>query len=109
MSVPVLRFVEFSENWKSIHLGDLTTTLTSGSRDWAQHYSITGSKFIRMTNLSRDGIQLKLDDLKFVNVKSDSADGKRTSLVHGDILISITAELGKIGAAPATLKRTIWR
>ena len=100
MSVPVLRFVEFSENWKSIHLGDLTTTLTSGSRDWAQHYSITGSKFIRMTNLSRDGIQLKLDDLKFVNVKSDSADGKRTSLVHGDILISITAELGKIGWIP---------
>lgn len=100
MSVPQLRFKEFSGDWKSLHLGNITTTLTSGSRDWAQHYSNAGSKFIRMTNLSRDGIHLKLDDLKFVNIESDSADGRRTSLVHGDILISITAELGKIGWVP---------
>lgn len=56
-----------------------------------------------MTNLSRDGIQLKLDDLKFVDIESNSADGKRTSLAHGDILISITAELGKIGWIPPDL------
>lgn len=100
MNVPRLRFKEFNGEWKSLHLGQITETITSGSRNWAQYYSKNGSKFIRMTNLSRDGIQLKLDDLKFVNIKSNSIDGNRTSLAHGDILISITAELGKIGWIP---------
>jgi type I restriction enzyme S subunit len=86
--------------WINTHLGNIAKTVTSGSRDWAQYYSEQGSKFIRMTNLPRDGIHLKLNDLKFVNVTSDSADGVRTSLNAGDILISITAELGKIGWVP---------
>jgi type I restriction enzyme S subunit len=88
------------DSWRSISLGDITSLVTSGSRDWAKHYSDSGSKFIRMTNLPRDGIYLKLNDMKYVDVKSNSADGKRTSLIHGDILISITAELGKIGWIP---------
>jgi type I restriction enzyme, S subunit len=100
MIEPRLRFKEFSGGWDSIPLGKITETITSGSRDWAQYYSKDGSKFIRMTNLSRDGINLKLDDLKFVNIKSNSTDGNRTSLIQGDILISITAELGKIGWIP---------
>ena len=85
------------EGWESKKLGNISSLVTSGSRDWAQFYSDTGSKFIRMTNLRRDSIYLKMDDLKFVDVNSDSTDGKRTSLQAGDILISITAELGKIG------------
>jgi type I restriction enzyme S subunit len=88
------------EGWETKKLGKLAKTVTSGSRDWAQYYAESGSKFIRMTNLRRDGIQLKLDDLKYVNVSNDSADGKRTALQNGDILISITAELGKIGWIP---------
>lgn len=88
------------EGWSHTKLGKLAATVTSGSRDWAQYYSDSGAKFIRMTNLRRDGIDLKLDDLKYVNVKSESADGRRTQLEHGDILISITAELGKIGWIP---------
>lgn len=85
------------DEWKRIRLNDIAITVTSGSRDWAQYYSETGSRFIRMTNLPRSGIHLKLDNMKYVDVRSDSADGKRTSLRAGDILISITAELGKIG------------
>ena len=100
-NVPKLRFKAFSGEWQAKKLGEVTKTITSGSRDWAQYYADAGSKFIRMTNLSRDGIHLKLDDLKFVDVNSLSADGKRTSLVSGDVLISITAELGKIGWIPS--------
>ncbi|MDO9810752.1 restriction endonuclease subunit S [Glaesserella parasuis] len=81
-------------------LRDIAITVTSGSRNWAQYYSDTGAKFIRMTNLNRNGITLLLDDLKFVNIQSNSADGKRTSLQANDILISITTELGKIGFIP---------
>lgn len=86
--------------WSEIKLGKLTTTVTSGSRDWAQYYAESGSKFIRMTNLNRDGIYLLLDDLKFVSITSISSDGRRTALQAGDILCSITAELGKIGWIP---------
>ena len=85
------------EGWKHIRLSEICTTVTSGSRDWAQYYADDGAKFIRMTNLRRESIWLDLSDLKFVDIQSDSADGKRTSLRAGDILISITAELGKIG------------
>ena len=101
MSVPKLRFKEFSGDWEEKNLGEMTDTITSGSRDWAKYYSDSGCKFIRMTNLNRDGIQLKLDDLRFVDIKSSSSDGERTSLVQGDILMSITAELGKIGWIPS--------
>lgn len=101
---PLIRFKEFAhKNWPSISIGKLATKLTSGSRDWAKYYSSEGSLFIRMTNLPRRGINLKLDDLKYVDVTSNSADGKRTSLEAGDILMSITAELGKIGWVPEGL------
>ena len=85
------------DGWEETRLDKLSEKVTSGSRDWAKYYSDSGSKFIRMTNLVRGGIYLNLDDLRFVDVQSDSSDGKRTSLQYGDILISITAELGKIG------------
>lgn len=91
---------KLKDGWESVRLGDIAITVTSGSRDWAQYYSDTGAKFIRMTNLNRNGITLLVDDLKFVNIQSNSADGKRTSLQANDILISITAELGKIGFIP---------
>lgn len=83
--------------WQRTRLNELCLTVTSGSRDWAKYYAEKGSKFIRMTNLQRENIHLNLTDLKYVDIQSDSSDGKRTSLVSGDILMSITAELGKIG------------
>lgn len=100
MITPKLRFSEFNSGWKNVTLGSLSKLVTSGSRDWAQHYSAMGSKFIRMTNLSRDQIDLLLDDMRYVDVSSNSSDGRRTSLISGDILMSITAELGKIGVIP---------
>jgi len=50
-----------------------------------------------MTNLPREGIRLSLSDLRFVKLPDDSSEGQRTSVRQGDVLISITAELGKIG------------
>ncbi|MCH9103685.1 restriction endonuclease subunit S [Legionella pneumophila serogroup 1] len=88
------------KDWDSILLGRISSVVTSGSRDWAKYYSTFGSKFIRMTNLNRNGIDLLLNDLRYVSINSESNDGKRTSLQYGDILISITAELGKIGWVP---------
>jgi len=78
-------------------LGEVSSLITSGSRGWADFYSETGALFLRMTNLPKDGICLLLHDNKFVTLPSSSSEGKRTNVQKNDILISITAELGKIG------------
>jgi len=100
MGCAVKEGVMVPKGWQKVRLGNIAKKVTSGSRGWAQYYATSGSKFIRMTNLSRDGIHLLLDDLRYVRVPSNSSDGKRTALEAGDILISITAELGKIGLTP---------
>ena len=82
---------------KSVSLGDVSTVITSGSRGWARYYASDGSPFIRMANLRRDGIALNLEDLRYVSLPENSVEAKRTKLKKNDILISITAELGKIG------------
>ena len=100
---PKLRFKEFDGDWLKTTIGAKSEIVTSGSRDWAQYYSDSGDKFIRMTNLVRNGINLDLSDLRFVQLPVGSNEGKRTSLEKGDILISITAELGKLGWIPEGL------
>ena len=90
-------------NWKTLKLGDIATLITSGSRGWAAYYADEGAKFIRMTNLPRHGINMKLDDMKYVKLPANNSEGSRTRLQEGDVLISITAELGKIGYVPADL------
>ena len=86
-----------TEAMKSVSLGDVSTVITSGSRGWARYYASDGSPFIRMTNLRRDGIALDLEDLRYVSLPENSVEAKRTRLKKNDILVSITAELGKIG------------
>ncbi|MBD1549595.1 restriction endonuclease subunit S [Roseibium aggregatum] len=85
------------DRWESEQLGALTSLITSGSRGWGEFYSDNGNPFIRMTNLPREGIRLALSDLRFVKLPGGSSEGQRTQIRKGDILISITAELGKIG------------
>ena len=84
------------EDWHVQELADLKPFITSGSRGWADYYSNHGSAFIRITNMSRDSIYLDLDDLKLVNLPPDSTEGVRTQLQDGDLLVSITADIGII-------------
>ena len=78
-------------------ISQISELITSGSRGWAAYYADSGALFLRMTNLPKDGIKLLLDDKKYVQLPEGSNEGKRTAVRDGDILISITAELGKIG------------
>ena len=86
-------------NWKWVRLGDLVIDITSGSRDWAKYYSETGALFLRMGNLSKNSFNLRLDNLQYVNVP-DNSEGKRTRLQAGDLLFSITADIGNLGLIP---------
>lgn len=85
------------EDWTLKKIGDLSPFITSGSRGWARYYSDRGSLFIRITNLSRESIYLDLEDLRFVNLQTSDSEASRTQLQDGDVLISITADIGIVG------------
>lgn len=85
------------QEWTSIPIVELTPFLTSGSRGWAKYYSRTGSLFIRISNLQKDSINLDLSNRKHVHLSGQTKEGIRTKLEIGDILISITADLGLVG------------
>ena len=85
------------EDWNFDTLGSLDPYVTSGSRGWAQYYSKFGDAFIRITNLDRASIDIDLSDLKHVLIPDGDSEGQRTELRNGDILISITADIGIIG------------
>ena len=84
------------EDWVPSVLGGAKHFLTSGSRGWSQYYSNSGDLFVRITNLSCESIRLDYTDCCFVKLPSGSSEGTRTRLNVGDILISITADLGII-------------
>ena len=85
------------EDWEVKQIGDLEPFVTSGSRGWAAFYSEHGSPFIRITNLSRTCIYPDLEDLRFVNLAGNDSEAARTQLHDGDVLISITADIGIVG------------
>lgn len=90
---------DIPESWKWVRLGFLTELITSGSRDWAKYYSETGDIFLRMGNLSRNSFNLRLDKIQRVTLPKN-AEGTRTSLHAGDLLFSITGEVGTLGLIP---------
>ena len=90
---------EIPEGWKWVRLGELVIDITSGSREWAKYYSNHGALFLRMGNLSKDSFHLRLNNLQYVNVP-DNSEGKRIRLQPGDLLFSITADIGNLGLIP---------
>lgn len=85
--------------WEVGRLGEISNLVTSGSRGWARFYSAEGAVFLRIGNLTREHINFRLDDVMYVNVP-ESSEGKRTAVQEGDLLISITADLGIIAVVP---------
>lgn len=57
---------ELPEGWIWCRLGDITSLITSGSRDWAKFYSSKGAIFLRMGNLSKHTYQLRLKSIQHV-------------------------------------------
>ena len=85
------------KDWDVVHLDDNLTFITSGSRGWAEHYSDEGDIFLRIQNVGKN--QLLLDDITYVRAP-DTAESKRTRVQSGDLLISITADLGRTAVIP---------
>ena len=86
-------------SWSVKRLRYCAGMVTSGSRGWAEFFSESGPLFLRITNLDRESICLKLDDIQRVE-PPDGAEGARTLTKAGDLLISITADLGSVAVIP---------
>ena len=83
--------------WPIRELGDLLEFLTSGSRGWAQYYADEGYLFIRIQNVRDD--ELNLEDVTYVNAP-EGAESERTRVQPRDVLLSITADLGRTAVVP---------
>lgn len=86
-----------SSQWPIATLGERLDFLTSGSRGWAKYYSEHGVKFIRIQNVRTD--YFDDTDMAFVQAP-DSAESRRTKVQPGDVLLSITADLGRTAVVP---------
>ncbi|MEP1080138.1 restriction endonuclease subunit S [Leptolyngbya sp. PL-A3] len=73
--------------------------ITSGSRGWAQYYADSGVAFLRMGNLNHASITIDLTDIQRVRLPQ-GVEGTRSRVQKGDILLSITADIGMIGLVP---------
>lgn len=86
------------KNSKIELLGNHISYLTSGSRGWAKYYSTSGAKFLRIQNIG--GCNIRTDNMIYVNAPK-SAEAERTIVKEGDLIISITADLGRASVVPS--------
>jgi type I restriction enzyme S subunit len=87
------------DSWTWVVLGQITNLITSGSRDWAKHFSNSGAIFVRMGNLAKGDYRLRLDSIQHVSPPA-GGEGTRTRLETWDVLVSITGDVGMLGLIP---------
>ena len=83
-----------SKQLPSRKLGALIDFITSGSRGWSKYYSNEGDYFITIKNVR--GCSISLDNVQHVHAPNNK-EAERTKVQSGDVLISITADLGRTG------------
>ena len=96
------RFVEMfgepktnTKGYPVCEMSEYIQFLTSGSRGWAKYCMDDGSEwFITIKNVK--DCHISIDNMQPVNAP-DNAEAKRTKVQEGDLLISITADLGRTG------------
>ena len=81
-------------NFPCNNLSTYITFLTSGSRGWSQYFTDSGEYFITIKNVKN--CKITLQDVQYVT-PPDNAEAKRTRVQKNDLLISITADLGRTG------------
>ncbi len=84
--------VRNEKGWEKTALADHIEFLTSGSRGWAQHYSNEGSFFITIKNVKNG--KIVREDVQHV-IAPQTQEARRTKVQENDLLISITADLGR--------------
>ena len=88
------------KGWPEGELGNYISFQTSGSRGWAKYYADDGELFITIKNV-KNGV-ISTDDVQHIHAPND-AEANRTKVQEGDLLISITADLGRTGVVSKEL------
>lgn len=86
--------IQNTMGWPVCELSECIQFLTSGSRGWAQYFTAEGEYFITIKNVKN--CRITLDDVQHI-APPNNAEAKRTKVQEGDLLISITADLGRTG------------
>ena len=81
-------------------LSDYIEFLTSGSRGWAKYHSDSGEWFITITNVKN--CKISIEGIQCITPPQD-AEAQRTRVHEGDLLISITADLGRTGVVTKSI------
>lgn len=87
--------------WEEHRLDEYIRFLTSGSRGWSKFFSDTGAIFITIKNVKNNLISL--NNVQYVT-PPDNAEAQRTKVREGDLLISITADLGRTGVVSKAIE-----
>ena len=87
-------FVENPRNWRVEELGDYIVFMTSGPRGWSKYFSDAGEYFLTIRNVK--GCNVFTENIQHVRCPNN-AEADRTKVKEGDLLISITADLGRTG------------
>ena len=100
ISLEDIPYYNIPKNWVWCQIEDIAELITSGSRGWAKYYSESGAIFVTMGNLSRGDYNLRMEKIRYVSPPQD-IEGARTKLQEGDLLISITGDVGNLGLIPS--------
>lgn len=86
--------IDLPEGWHTTTLRELSTYVTSGSRNWSEFYADHGALFVRTQDINQN--RLASDDSIARVDLPERVEGKRTLITKGDLLITITgANVGK--------------
>lgn len=94
---------ELPNEWIVVPAASVLEYVTSGSRGWANYYADEGALFLRMSNVRFDTTKLDLNDLQYVNLP-ESVEGKRSLVKKNDLVISITADIGRVAVIDIELE-----
>ena len=87
--------IQNSKGYPIRQFSDYIISLTSGSRGWAKYCVDDGKEwFITIKNVK--DCHIITDNIQPIDAPSN-AEAKRTKVEEGDLLISITADLGRTG------------
>lgn len=87
--------------WEEHRLDEYIDFLTSGSRGWAQYFVDEENElFITIKNVKNNHITL--DNIQYVDAPNNK-EAERTKVKAGDLLISITADLGRTGVVDSNI------
>ncbi len=93
------------EGWSVASMDQLTTTITSGSRDWSKYYGEGSGTFLMAQNVRMGG--LDLSSRQPVNPPENDRDRVRSQVKSNDLLVTIVgANTGDVCKVPRELRWT---